>query len=148
VSDGASAALIVGEDVAAALGLEPRAAVVAGAVVGTDPILMLAGPIPATEKVLARAHLPLSAIDLFEVNEAFAPIVLAWLSETGADPERVNAYGGAIAIGHPPGASGCRLLATVLDGLDDVNARYGLVTMCESGGMANATIVERLAPTS
>jgi acetyl-CoA acyltransferase len=144
ISDGASAALVVGDDVAAALGLIPRAAVVAGAVVGTDPILMLTGPIPATSKVLARAGLSLSAMDLFEVNEAFAPVVLAWLAETDVDPERVNAYGGAIALGHPPGASGCRLLATLLDGLDDVNGRYGLVTMCESGGMANATVIERL----
>jgi acetyl-CoA acyltransferase len=144
VSDGASGALVMGDDVAAALGLTPRAAVVAGTVVGTDPILMLAGPIPATEKVLTRAGVPLAAIDLFEVNEAFAPVVLAWLAETGADPERVNRYGGAIALGHPPGASGCRLLATLLDGLDNVNGRYGLVTMCESGGMANATVIERL----
>jgi acetyl-CoA acyltransferase len=144
ISDGASAALVVAEDAADRLGLVPRAAVVAGAVVGTDPILMLTGPMPATEKALARAALPLSAIDLFEVNEAFAPVVLAWLADTAADPERVNAYGGAIALGHPPGASGCRLVATVLDGLDAVNGRYGLVTMCESGGMANATVVERL----
>jgi acetyl-CoA acetyltransferase len=135
----------VAEDAATRLGLEPRAAVVAGAVVGTDPVLMLTGPIPATEKVLGRAALPLSAVDLFEVNEAFAPVVLAWLADTGADPDRVNAYGGAIALGHPPGASGCRLVATLLDGLDDVNGRYGLVTMCESGGMANATVIERLA---
>jgi acetyl-CoA acyltransferase len=144
VSDGASAALVVGEDVAGSLGLVPRAAIVAGAVVGTDPILMLTGPIPATGKVLARAGLGLSDIDLFEVNEAFAPVVLAWLAETDADPDRVNAYGGAIAFGHPPGASGCRLLATVLDGLDEVNGRYGLLTLCESGGMANAMVVERL----
>ena len=144
VSDGASAALVVGEDVAAALDLVPRAAVLAAAVVGSDPILMLTGPIPATSKVLARAGLPLSGIDLFEVNEAFAPVVLAWLAETDVDPDRVNAYGGAIALGHPPGASGCRLVATLLDGLDDVNGRYGLVTLCESGGMANAMLVERL----
>ncbi|HEV7688068.1 MAG TPA: thiolase family protein, partial [Acidimicrobiia bacterium] len=144
VSDGASAALVVGEDVAGSLGLVPRAAILAGAVVGTDPILMLTGPIPATGKVLARADLRLSDIDLFEVNEAFAPVVLAWLAETHADPDRVNAYGGAIALGHPPGASGCRLLATMLDGLDEVNGRYGLLTLCESGGMANAMVVERL----
>lgn len=145
VSDGASAALVVADDVAAALGLIPRAAVVAGAVVGTDPILMLTGPIPATEKILTRTDLALADIDLFEVNEAFAPVVLAWLRETDAHPDRVNRYGGAIAFGHPPGASGCRLVATVLDGLDDVGGRYGLITMCEAGGMANATIVERLA---
>ncbi len=145
VSDGASAALVVAEDAVDRLGVVPRAAVVAGAVVGGDPILMLTGPIPSTDKVLGRAGLPLSAIDHFEVNEAFAPVVLAWLAETAADPERVNPYGGAIALGHPPGASGCRLIATVLDGLDEVNGRYGLVTMCESGGMANATVVERLA---
>jgi len=145
ISDGASAALVVAEDAASRLGVVPRAAVVRGAVVGTDPVIMLTGPIPATAKVLERAGLPLSAIDHFEVNEAFAPVVLAWLAETGADPARVNPYGGAIALGHPPGASGGRLFATVLDGLDNVNGRYGLVTMCESGGMANATVVERLA---
>ena len=144
VSDGASAALVVGDDVADALGVTPRAAIVAGAVVGSDPILMLTGPIPATARVVARSGLSLSAIDLFEVNEAFASVVLAWLAETDVDPERVNPHGGAIALGHPPGASGCRLLATLLDGLDDVNGRYGLVTMCESGGMANATVIERL----
>jgi len=145
VSDGASAALLVADDAADRLAVAPRAAVVAGAVVGADPILMLTAPIPATDKVLERAGLSLSAIDHFEVNEAFAPVVLAWLADTEADPERVNPYGGAIALGHPPGASGCRLAATVLDGLDDVNGRYGLVTMCESGGMANATVLERLS---
>jgi acetyl-CoA acyltransferase len=145
ISDGASAALLVADDAADRLGVTPRAAVRGGAVVGTDPIIMLTAPIPATSKVLDRLRLPLSAIDHFEVNEAFAPVVLAWLAETGADPDRVNPYGGAIAFGHPPGASGCRLFATVLDGLENVNGRYGLVTMCESGGMANATVVERLA---
>lgn len=145
VSDGASAALIMSEDVAERMGLSPRAALVAGAVVGADPILMLAGVIPATEKVVARTDLDLAAMDLVEVNEAFAPVVLAWLHDTHGDPERVNVNGGAIAFGHPAGASGCRLLASLLDGLDERNGRYGLIAMCESGGMANATIIERLS---
>jgi acetyl-CoA acyltransferase len=145
VSDGASAALIVAEDVAERLGLRPRAAVVRGTVVGVDPVLMLHGVIPATERVLARTGLCIDDIDAAEVNEAFAPIVLAWLRETGADPERVNVHGGAIAFGHPVGASGGRLLATLLDALEGRQGRYGLLTMCESGGMANATVLERLA---
>ena len=144
VSDGASAALVVGEDVAGALGLVPRAAVVAAAVVGSDPILMLTGPIPATGKVLARAGLPLSAIDLFEVNEAFASVVLAWQRETGADLDKVNVNGGAIAPGHPLGATGVRLMTTLLNELERTGGRYGMQTMCEGGGQANVTIIERL----
>ncbi len=145
VSDGAAAALVVAEDVAERWGLRPRAAVVRGVVVGVDPVLMLHGVIPATERVLARTGLAIDDIDVAEVNEAFAPVVLAWLKETGADPERVNVHGGAIAFGHPVGASGGRLLATLLDGLEGRHGRYGLLTMCESGGMANATVLERLS---
>lgn len=145
VSDGACAALVMAEEVAEARGLSPRAAVVRGTVVGVDPILMLHGVIPATERVLARTGLTIGDIDVAEVNEAFAPVVLAWLQETKADPERVNVHGGAIAFGHPVGASGGRLLATLLDALDGRQGRYGLLTMCESGGMANATVLERLA---
>lgn len=145
VSDGACAALVMAEEVAEARGLSPRAAVVRGTVVGVDPILMLHGVIPATERVLARTGLTIDDIDVAEVNEAFAPVVLAWLQETKADPERVNVHGGAIAFGHPVGASGGRLLATLLDALEGRQGRYGLLTMCESGGMANATVLERLS---
>ena len=144
VSDGASAALVMAEDVAEQWGLRPRAAVVRGVVVGVDPVLMLHGVIPATERVLSRTGLSIDDMDAAEVNEAFAPVLLAWLKETGADPERVNVHGGAIAFGHPVGASGGRLLATLLDVLEGRHGRYGLLTMCESGGMANATVLERL----
>jgi acetyl-CoA acyltransferase len=145
VSDGAVATLVVAEDVAERLGLRPRAAVVRGAVVGVDPVLMLHGVIPATERVLASTGLSIDDVAVAEVNEAFAPVVLAWLQDTGADPERVNVHGGAIAFGHPVGASGGRLLATLLDALEQRQGRFGLLTMCESGGMANATVLERLA---
>jgi acetyl-CoA acyltransferase len=145
VSDGAAAALVVAEDVAERWGLRPRAAMVRGVVVGVDPVLMLHGVIPATERVLERTGLAIDDIDVAEVNEAFAPVVLAWLKETGADPERANVHGGAIAFGHPVGASGGRLLATLLDALEGRHGRYGLLTMCESGGMANATVLERLS---
>jgi acetyl-CoA acyltransferase len=145
VSDGAAATLVVAEDVAERLDLQPRAAVVRGVVVGVDPVLMLHGVIPATDRVLARTGLSIDDMDAAEVNEAFAPVVLAWLKETGADPERVNVHGGAIAFGHPVGASGGRLLATLLDVLEGRHGRYGLLTMCESGGMANATVLERLS---
>lgn len=144
VSDGASAVLLVAEDVAERLGLRPRAAVVGGAVVGTDPILMLTGVIPATERVLCRTGLSLDDMGVVEVNEAFASVVLAWLADTKADPERVNVLGGAIAYGHPVGASGGRLIATALAALEQRRQRYALVTICESGGMANATVLERL----
>jgi acetyl-CoA acyltransferase len=113
-------------------------------VTGDDPLLMLTAIIPATEKVLRRGGLTLDDIDLFEVNEAFAPVVLAWQRETGADLGRVNVRGGAIAIGHPLGASGARIMTTLLHALEDRGGRFGLQTMCEAGGMANATIVERL----
>ena len=144
VTDGATAALIVEEGLARRLGLKPRAAITHFALAGDDPILMLTAIIPATRKLLARAGLSIDAIDAFEVNEAFASVVLAWMRDTGADPEKVNAYGGAIALGHPVGASGGRLFANLLTRLEETGGRYGLQTMCESGGMANATLIERL----
>jgi acetyl-CoA acyltransferase len=143
VTDGAAAVLIVEESVAQRLGLKPRAAVTHFALAGDDPILMLTAIIPATRKLLDRAGLSIDRIDAFEVNEAFASVVLAWARATGADPDRVNRFGGAIALGHPVGASGGRLLANLLAALDDTGGRYGLQTMCESGGMANATLIER-----
>jgi len=144
LTDGASAALIMSADRAAALGLRPRARFHAFAVVGDDPIFMLTGVIPATRKVLARAGLQIDDLDAYEVNEAFASVPLAWARDTGADPERLNPRGGAIALGHPLGASGTKLLATLVNHLEATGGRYGLQTMCEGGGMANATIIERL----
>ncbi|GGQ46319.1 acetyl-CoA acyltransferase [Actinomadura coerulea] len=144
VNDGAAAVLVMGADVAARLGLRPRARFHSFAVTGDDPLLMLTAIIPATAKVLERGGLALDDIDLFEVNEAFAPVVLAWARETGADLARVNVRGGAIAIGHPLGASGARLMTTLLHALEDRGGRFGLQTMCEAGGLANATVVERL----
>lgn len=144
VTDGASAILIAEESVAAHLGLKPRAAITHFALAGGDPVMMLTATIPATRKLLRRAGLSLDGIDSFEVNEAFASVVLAWLKDTGADPARVNPWGGAIALGHPVGASGGRLLANLLGTLEETGGRYGLQTMCESGGMANATLIERL----
>jgi acetyl-CoA acetyltransferase family protein len=144
VTDGAAAVLVAEESFAQRLGLKPRAAITHFALAGDDPIFMLTAIIPATRKVLKRAGLDMCAIDAFEVNEAFASVVLAWLQDVGADPARVNAYGGAIALGHPVGASGGRLLANLLARLEATGGRYGLQTMCESGGMANATLIERL----
>lgn len=144
VNDGAAAVLVMGADVAARLGLRPRARFHSFAVTGDDPLLMLTAIIPATAKVLERGGLALGDVDLFEVNEAFAPVVLAWARETGADLARVNVRGGAIAIGHPLGASGARLMTTLLHALEDRGGRFGLQTMCEAGGLANATVVERL----
>ncbi|NUU24925.1 MAG: thiolase family protein [Streptomycetaceae bacterium] len=144
LTDGASAVLIMSEEKAAALGLTPRARFHSFAVTGDDPLLMLTGVIPATRKVLARAGLAVDDIDVFEVNEAFAPVPLAWAKDTGADLDKTNIRGGAIALGHPLGASGGRLLATMLGVLEATGGRYGLQTMCEGGGMANAMIVERL----
>jgi acetyl-CoA acyltransferase len=149
ISDGAAAVLVMSEDRAAQLGLAPKARFVSFAMAGVDPIMMLTGPIPATEKVLARAGLALADIDLFEVNEAFASVVGAWRVEHGgSDPiglwERTNVNGGAIALGHPLGASGARVLTTLLWELERTGGRYGLQTMCEGGGMANALIIERL----
>lgn len=144
INDGASAVLIASSETAGRLGLRPRARLHGFAVVGDDPLLMLTGIIPATAKVLDRAGLSLSDIDAFEVNEAFASVVLAWLAETGADPAKVNVNGGATAIGHPLGASGGRLMTTLLSVLEQREGRYGLQVMCEAGGLANATIIERL----
>jgi acetyl-CoA acyltransferase len=144
ITDGAAAVLLMSEERAAGLGLRPRARVVASAVCGDDPVLMLTGPIPATDRVLARAGLRLDDIDAVEINEAFASVPLAWQQHFPADEDRVNPRGGAIALGHPLGASGARLLTTLLAHLDATGGRYGLQTMCEAGGMANAMIVERL----
>ncbi|MFD6189166.1 thiolase family protein [Streptomyces sp. NPDC060275] len=142
VNDGASAVLITSSDTAARLGLRPLARLHSFAVTGSDPLLMLTGVVPATEKVLRRASLSLGDIDLFEVNEAFASVVLAWQQETGADLDKVNVHGGAIALGHPLGASGTRLTTTLVHALHERGARYGLQTMCEAGGLANAMILE------
>ncbi|MCW2864395.1 MAG: Acetyl-CoA C-acyltransferase [Actinoallomurus sp.] len=142
INDGASAVLITSSETAARLGLRPVARLHSFAVTGSDPLLMLTGVIPATEKVLRRAGLRLDDIDLFEVNEAFASVVLAWLQETGADLAKVNVNGGAIALGHPLGASGTRLMATLVNAMRQRGARYALQTMCEAGGLANATILE------
>lgn len=149
LSDGSAAVMITSGATARRLGLEPLARIHTTVAVGSDPLYMLTGVIPATEKVLQRAGLTLSDIDLFEVNEAFAPVVLSWASEiggaTGADLlAKVNVNGGAIAIGHPLGASGARIMTTLVHALEQRGARYGLQTMCEAGGMANATVIERL----
>jgi acetyl-CoA acetyltransferase family protein len=144
ITDGAAAALVMSEERAARLGLRPRARVVASAVCGDDPLLMLTGPIPATRKVLARSGLSLADLAVVELNEAFASVPLAWQREFDADPAVLNPRGGAIALGHPLGASGGRLLTTLLGQLEATGGRYGLQTMCEAGGMANAMIVERL----
>ncbi|RAU97367.1 thiolase family protein [Mycolicibacter senuensis] len=144
LSDGSAALLITSGEAAKKLGLRPLARVHTTTVVGSDPLYMLTGVIPATEKVLRRAGLTLADIDLFEVNEAFAPVVLAWAKETGADLAKTNVNGGAIAIGHPLGASGARLMTTLVNALQHSGKRYGLQTMCEGGGMANATIIERI----
>ncbi|MGX1811326.1 thiolase family protein [Nocardia sp. NPDC055321] len=144
LSDGASAALIMSEQKATDLGLRPRARFHSFSVVGDDPLLMLTAVIPATRKVLARAGLTIDDIDVYEVNEAFAPVPLVWAHELGADLAKLNPRGGAIALGHPLGASGTRILATMLNHLEQTGGRYGLMTMCEAGGLANATIIERL----
>jgi acetyl-CoA acyltransferase len=144
LTDGASAALIMSEEKAAALGLTPRARFHAFAVSGSDPEIMLTGPIPATHKALKRSGLSIDDIDAYEVNEAFAPVPLAWAAEFNADPAKLNPRGGAIALGHPLGGSGTRLMSTLLHYLEDTRGRYGLQTMCEGGGMANVTIIERL----
>ncbi|WP_131812438.1 thiolase family protein, partial [Mycobacterium mantenii] len=144
ISDGAAALLITTADRAADLGLTPMARYVAGAVAGADPVLMLTAPIPASEMVLWRAGLGISDIGVFEVNEAFASVPLAWTAQLGADPARVNPLGGAIAVGHPLGASGAILMTRMLHHMRERDLQYGLQTMCEGGGMANATIVELL----
>jgi acetyl-CoA acyltransferase len=144
ITDGASAVLIMSEEKASALGLTPRARFHAFALAGVDPVTMLTGPIPATSKVLERAKLSLDEIDLVEINEAFASVVLAWEKDLHPDMDKVNVNGGAIALGHPLGCSGTKLMATLINELERTGGRYGLETMCEGGGMANATIVERL----
>ncbi|MHB8156666.1 MAG: thiolase family protein [Desulfocucumaceae bacterium] len=144
ISDGAAAVLMMSMEKARELGLKPRARVVARTVIGDDPVLMLSAPIPATRMALKRAGLTISDIDAYEVNEAFAPVPLAWLHDLEADPEKLNPQGGAIALGHPLGASGARIMTTLLHYLERTGKRYGLQTMCEGFGMANATIIERL----
>jgi acetyl-CoA acyltransferase len=145
ITDGASAVLIMSEEKAAALGLRPRARFHTFALAGVDPVTMLTGPIPATEKALERAKMSIGDIDVVEINEAFASVVLAWEKEHHPDMSKVNPNGGAIALGHPLGCSGTKLMATMLNELERTGGRYGLQTMCEGGGLANATIIERLA---
>jgi acetyl-CoA acyltransferase len=145
ISDGAAALLVTTSEIAVELGLTPLVRYTAGAVTGADPVLMLTGPIPATEKVLTKAGVSISDIGAFEVNEAFAPVPLAWLAETGVDPNLLNPLGGAIALGHPLGASGAVLMTRMAHHMRDNGIRYGLQTMCEGGGTANATIVELVA---
>lgn len=144
ITDGASAMLVMSADRAERLGLRPRARFHSFAVVADDPVLMLTGPIPATKKLLAKTGLGIDDIDHYEINEAFAPVPLAWQAEFDADPAKLNPAGGAIALGHPLGASGARLMTTMLNALEDGGGRYGLQSMCEAGGMANATLIERL----
>jgi acetyl-CoA acyltransferase len=144
ISDGAAALAVTTSRWASAHGLTPLARVHSAVVAAADPVIMLTAPIPATAKVLAKAGLKLGDIGVYEVNEAFAPVPLAWLAETGADPDRLNPRGGAIALGHPLGASGARLMTTMLHHMRSHDLRFGLQTMCEGGGMANATIVELL----
>jgi len=144
IADGASAVLIMNEEKAKALGLRPRARFHSFALAGTDPVTMLKGPIPATRKILEKSGLSLGDIDLIEINEAFASVVLAWQKETGADMNRVNVNGGAIALGHPLGATGSKLMSTLLCELERTEGRYGMQLMCEGGGLANATIIERI----
>ncbi|GEN83195.1 acetyl-CoA acetyltransferase [Sporosarcina luteola] len=144
MSDGASAVLLMSKEKADELGLKPLAKIVARTVVGSDPTLMLTGPIAATKKVLSKAGLSIEDMDVYEVNEAFAPVPLAWLKETGADPEKLNPNGGAIALGHPLGATGTKLLVSMVNELQRTGGRYGLLAICEGMGMANATIIERI----
>ncbi|GAA3955192.1 acetyl-CoA C-acetyltransferase [Gordonia caeni] len=144
ICDGASATLVVSERALAEYGLTPRARIHHMTVRGDDPVMMLSAPIPATKHALAKTGMAIDDIDVIEINEAFAPVVLAWLKETGADPARVNPNGGGIALGHPLGATGAKLFATLLNELERTGGRYGLQTMCEGGGTANVTIIERL----
>jgi acetyl-CoA C-acetyltransferase len=144
ICDGASGVMIVSEAGLKTLGVEPLARIHHLTVIGGDPVIMLEAPIPATKRALAKAGMSIDDIDLFEVNEAFASVPVAWLKETGADPDRLNVNGGAIALGHPLGASGTKLMATLVHALKARGKRYGLQTMCEGGGLANVTIIERL----
>ncbi|WP_108672195.1 thiolase family protein [Peribacillus acanthi] len=144
ISDGAAALLIMSREKAEELGVKPKFLIHTRVVVGSDPTLMLTGPIPATKKALEKSGLSINDIDVFEVNEAFSPVALAWLKETGADPKKLNPNGGAIALGHPLGASGARIMISMMSELERTGGRYGLQTMCEGHGMANATIIERI----
>ncbi len=144
ICDGATGVMIVNEKGLKALGVQPLARIHHMTVMGHDPVIMLEAPVPATMRALQKVGMKIDDIDLFEVNEAFAPVPLAWLQGTGADPERLNVNGGAIALGHPLGASGTKLMTTLVHALEKRNKRFGLQTMCEGGGMANVTIVERL----
>ena len=144
VSDGAAALLVMSREKADELGVRPRARIVDQVTLGVDPITMLTGPIPATAKILARNRLQIGDLDVIEINEAFAPVVLAWQQETGADLERVNPRGGAIALGHPLGATGARLATTLLHELEDLDAELGLLTMCCGGGLGTATLIQRV----
>lgn len=144
MSDGASAVLLMSKEKAQELGLKPKARIIARTVVGSDPTLMLTGPIAATKKVLEKAGLSIEDMDRYEVNEAFAPVPLAWLSDIGGDPDKLNVNGGAIALGHPLGATGTKLLVSLVHELERSDSRYGLLAICEGMGMANATIIERI----
>ncbi|MBX4169502.1 acetyl-CoA C-acetyltransferase [Rhodococcus pyridinivorans] len=144
ISDGASAVLLASDEAVKKYGLKPRARIHHLSARGDDPIFMLTAPIPATQYALEKAGLTIDDIDLIEINEAFAPVVLAWIKEIGADPSKVNVNGGAIALGHPLGATGTKLMATLLNELERTGGRYGLLTICEGGGTANATIIERI----
>jgi acetyl-CoA C-acetyltransferase len=144
ICDGASGVMVVSERGLKQLGVAPLARIHHMSVLGGDPVIMLEAPLPATTRALAKAGMSIDDIDLFEVNEAFASVPLAWLKHTGADPERMNVNGGAIALGHPLGSSGTKLMTTLVNALRARGKRYGLQTMCEGGGMANVTIIERL----
>lgn len=144
MSDGASAVLLMEKETALRLGLTPRAKIVARDVVGSDPTLMLTGPIAATKRILKRANIRINDIDRFEINEAFAPVPLAWMEEVGVDDTLVNVNGGAIALGHPLGATGTRILVSLINELERIDGKYGLIATCEGMGMANATIIERI----
>jgi acetyl-CoA acetyltransferase family protein len=144
ITDGAAALLLMSEERASELGLRPRARILASSVCGDDPLLMLTGPIPATHRVLARAGVSIEDVDAIEINEAFASVPLAWQAEFGVPEDRLNPRGGAIALGHPLGASGARLMTTMINYLEATGGRLGLQTMCEAGGMANATLIERM----
>jgi acetyl-CoA acyltransferase len=145
ISDGAAAILVMERGVAEKLGFRPRARVVEFALAGDDPVIMLTAPMPATKKLLARAGLTIDDVDLYEVNEAFATVPMAWLHDLKADPAKLNINGGAVALGHPLGASGARLMTTLVHELERTGGRYGLQTMCEGGGLANATLIERMS---
>ncbi|HVH17023.1 MAG TPA: acetyl-CoA C-acyltransferase, partial [Myxococcota bacterium] len=144
ITDGAAALLVANEAGLEKLRLNPRARIAAMTLAGTDPVIMLTAPIPATQKLLARAGKKIGEIDLYEVNEAFASIPMAWLHDIGADPAKLNVNGGAIALGHPLGCSGVKLMTTLLHELERSGGRYGIQTMCEGGGLANATLIERV----